>query len=83
MDSGARALLAGFLTFVVATATVRLLDRSGTGTDALTNGGLTGGAVALGVWSTSGQTQRWGHSVGKYGENQNSSRTPDSGEIVT
>ena len=55
MDSGARALVSGFIAFVVATAAVIVLDGERDGIDAVTVGGLTGGAVALGVWLSTGQ----------------------------
>ena len=50
MDSGARALVSGFIAFVVATGAVILLDDERDGIGAMTIGGLTGGAVALSGW---------------------------------
>lgn len=50
MDTGARALLSGCIAFLVATSAVRLLVGDRTRIDAMTIGGLTGGAVALSVW---------------------------------
>ena len=50
MDRGARSLVSGFITFVVVTAAVILFDDERDGIDAMTIGGLTGGAVALNVW---------------------------------
>ena len=59
MDRGARALVSGFIAFVVATATVIVLNDERDGIDAMTIGGLTGGAVALSVWlSTSHKTEQ-------------------------
>ena len=58
MDSGARALVSGFIAFVVTAAAVTLLDGERDGLNVMTIGGLTGGAVALGVWlSTSHKSE--------------------------
>lgn len=55
MEHGMKALLSGFLAFVVATIAFGLFDRDGNRIDAMTIGGLTGGAVAFSVWITT----RW------------------------
>lgn len=63
MNKGIRALLSGFLAFIVATGAVRLFDSDRTNTDAMTIGGLTGGAVALSVWITTDQSPRQSEST--------------------
>lgn len=50
MDSGLKAFLSGFIAFVVATTTVITFDDERDSINAMTIGGLTGGAVALSVW---------------------------------
>lgn len=50
MDSGVKALLSGCAAFIVVTSGSLLLDADRSRIDALTFGGLTGGAVALSVW---------------------------------
>lgn len=50
MSSGLRALVSGCIAFIVATTTILLFNRNHI--DAMTIGGLTGGAVALSVWIT-------------------------------
>lgn len=58
MNPGAKALLSGFVAFVVATATTLLVRGERTPSiQTLTIGGLTGGAVALSVW-LSASTER-------------------------
>lgn len=55
MGAGSRALASGFVAFVVATAVTAVAtggDRASR-LDAVTVGGLTGGAVALVVWVAS------------------------------
>lgn len=63
MGSGARALVSGFIAFVVTTAAVTLLDDERDGIDAMTIGGLMGGAVALSVWLSTGQGMVRNHST--------------------
>lgn len=51
MEIGSKAFTSGCLAFVVATVTVVALGDGGDDTvDAVTIGGMTGGAVALSVW---------------------------------
>ena len=50
MDDDLNAILGGFLAFVVVTIAVTLCDTGRSRIDVLTISGLTGGAVALGVW---------------------------------
>jgi len=59
MNGAFKALLSGFVAFLVATTTVVLVrgERDGA-IDAVTIGGLTGGAVALSVWLSEQPTGR-------------------------
>lgn len=52
MDRGVKALVSGCLAFIVVTTVSQLLDGEGDRIDALAIGGVTGGAVALGIWIT-------------------------------
>lgn len=50
MATGSMSLLSGFVAFLVTTTTVLVFATDRDFVDAMTVGGLTGGAVALGVW---------------------------------
>ncbi len=50
MDSGVKALVTGCVAFIVVTSVAFLLNEDRSRIDALTIGGLTGGAIALSVW---------------------------------
>lgn len=55
MDAGTRALASGFVAFVIGTAVAAIAGerRRDSSVDALTVGGVVGGAVALVVWIAS------------------------------